>query len=399
MIKGFRTYGLYGSKYACIEFSEFEGMPLYHALKADRRENWFTEIAASTLKSDEELTNWIGKQRHCTLVINTNQVLIKHLPKESSYSEDLILKAFPSIRLDDFYFDAVKGKSGFFIAICRKTAVEKIVASLNEKNINVVGVSLGFSSLSSIKSIFKEPHKIPCASGTVDIDDEGIVNYASVPQRSEKVKIQSDQIESAHLIALSALSNYLVDNPYTNLAKLAQSLKISFRGKQIFSRGWKIAGAFLFTLLLINAIVFNSLYAKKQMLTEQEQLIKTQQENYASRKSDLEQKEAIVKSILSNSGSKSSFYLNRIVATVPNHIQLIEFTYQPLVGSIRADKEINILGDHIYIHGTTNNPKKFAQWISDIEQLRFILTTQVDGFSDESRSSSIFSLTIKLQPQ
>ncbi len=398
MIKQLGTYGLYGLKYACIEYSEFEGIPIYHGLKARRSNNRFNLLSSLSFDREDALFNWLSGQKHCVLVVNTSQVVIKHLPEEVSITEDSVLKAFPSIRLEDFYFEAVAAKKGFFIAICRKTAVNDIIKRLEDNKISVVGISLGFSSLVQLKSIFAEPLQIPSASGVVTIDQNGIEQYDSSSPESSTIKLQADELQSAHVVALSGLSNYVVNNHLSNLAEATSKLQTTFKKLQIFSKGWKLAGGFLFVLLLINALAFNNLYKKKQEFIEQAALVKSQQENYAVRKSSLEQKETLVKSILSNSGSKSSFYLNRIVATIPGHIQLSEFSFQPVVGSIRADKEIKVLQDLIQIEGTTNNPKQFGQWISDLETLDFIEYTQVDGFSDESRTST-FSLTLKLKEE
>ena len=395
MLDQVAAYGLYGSTYACIEFSDFEGIPVYHSLKSKRSNGSFGDINSSSFKKLEQLTDWLGKQGHSVLIVNNAQVLIKHLPEVVEFSEDLVLKAFPGIRMDDFYYQAVEGNDGFFIAICRKSVVEAAIEELKKSKIHVVAVSLGFSGIAQLKKLFVEEVRIPSASGSVLMDIDGISGYESNPLESRIIQLQSDEIESSHALTLSGLSSYMVPVLNSNLKKLNETLRDENKNNRIFSISWKFAAAVLFLLLIVNALAFNNLYSKKQELTEQSELVKTQQESYTLRKSQLEKREALVGSILSNTGSKSSFYLNRIVATIPDHIQLSKFNFQPFEGSIRPDKEIKVLTGLIQMDGVSKDSDRFGSWIAQLEDLEFTTDVQVDGYSDDTRGSN-FSITLTL---
>ena len=227
------------------------------------------------------------------------------------------------------------------------------------------------------------------------MDIDGISGYESNPLESRIIQLQSDEIESSHALTLSGLSSYMVPVLNSNLKKLNETLRDENKNNRIFSISWKFAAAVLFLLLIVNALAFNNLYSKKQELTEQSELVKTQQESYTLRKSQLEKREALVGSILSNTGSKSSFYLNRIVATIPDHIQLSKFNFQPFEGSIRPDKEIKVLTGLIQMDGVSKDSDRFGSWIAQLEDLEFTTDVQVDGYSDDTRGSN-FSITLTL---
>lgn len=395
MFKRLSSYGLYGSTYACVEYSDFEGIPVFHGLKSKRKKGSFEEFESSSFRDFSALIQWLGKQSSVVAVINTAQVLIKEVDGFAEFSEEVVTKAFPSIRLDEFYYQGAKSKSGFYVAVCRKNVVSQIIKKLADQKTQVVGFSLGFSSLNHLKDQFSDSLIVPSASGNVVMSSDGIETYNSNPQESRKLLIASNEIQSAHVLALSGLSNYVAFGKNSNFHSFVESLKSDFRNRQLFTKGWKFAAAFLFVLLLINALAFNNLYKQKQELTEQAKVVESQKDIYAKRKTELDSKESLISSIVSNTGSKASFYLNRIVATVPTTIKLSEYTFQPIEGSIRPDKEIKITPEIIRITGTAINADDFGNWITSLEQLTFTENVQVDSFSDENQRSN-FTLTLKL---
>ena len=107
--------------------------------------------------------------------------------------------------------------------------------------------------------------------------------------------------------------------------------------------------------------------------------------------------EKTVNDVLKSSASKSSFYVNDIVANLPNHILLSALNYQPLLKKIKVDKPIENDINTILLSGRTNKKILFSQWISQLETLDWIYSVDILNFDDIDNSSSEFNLKITLR--
>ena len=109
-------------------------------------------------------------------------------------------------------------------------------------------------------------------------------------------------------------------------------------------------------------------------------------------------KEQLIKDVQQSSSSKSSYYIDQIIQTLPKEIGLDELEYQPLVKAIKEDQEIEFEVNTIVIQGKTNETRILSQWISDLEQLVFVTNLAISDFQKlEDSKNSGFRLNLEIK--
>ena len=102
----------------------------------------------------------------------------------------------------------------------------------------------------------------------------------------------------------------------------------------------------------------------------------------------------MVEDMLKGNSSKSSFYINTIVQSLPNSILLSELNYQPVLKRIKAEQPINVDSNSILLSGESNNSDMFSKWLTDLENIKWINKVEILSYEDFSKSSSKFSLKL-----
>ena len=397
MLNKVKSYWNYGNNYYSIEITTISGGNTLHLVSAKKKKNEFTDFDFIESTSFSELAKTLPKNQHCYLIINTDKVLIKEIPFIEN-DQKALANAFPSLSSSDFYYEILKTKTKCFVAICRKEGIDFLLKEAASHNLEVLGFDLGFSSLSSLIRLIDENNIVSSRYEFSILDGELSSFSENRVQNSVSYTIEDFEVNSNFLPALSGIFNYLLSpvDKSSNFMEENNHLNTLQKQKNFFRKGILSGIGILLFTLLINFFVFNSYYKNLQTKQEEVQLLKSQKDRYLSKSSIIESKERIVQNILNSSTSKSSFYINRIVAYKPSSILFSEIVFQPLQRAIKADKAIEYTVSEINISGESNDKKTFSNWIETLENFDWVNNVTVTNYGYSKKNESIFSLNISI---
>lgn len=393
------TYWNYGRRYCGIEYgSDSSGETVITCITALRSKGEFDLEKQFQFRNIEECVENLSKNPHAFLCLTHNQVLIKHTLTQGSPVK-VVSSAFPNIDLNEFYYQILDTASGHYVALCRKEQVHQIISSFKDNHIQIVGFSLGISSIQHLLPAI-ENEEIIASGFKLHTADNKIFSLERIEKQQTEIlySIGDTQISSWYLLPLSAIFNYPSGNySSTNFENKNQELKKDNAQKVFFRKGLISSIIILLTLLLTNTLLYSKYYSEYQKLTSQYEAEISQKKAYDKKLLEIEKKEEIVRNISSNSNSRSSYYLNRVIADMPTSILLEEFTYQPLQKQIKEHEPVTVNKNVIHLTGETNNETTFSEWLRMLEKNDYIASVQVSDFGYKSAGYSRFVLNIKLK--
>lgn len=397
MLSKLQSYWNYGTTFCSIEIATLKGERCIFSVSSKKKNGEFKEFQFSEASSLNELSKFFSKDQHAFLTINTDKVLIKETPLTEN-NQKMLAQAFPGLSLTEFYYQILKTESKCFVSVCRKDYVDEILKEAERQNFNILGINLGFTLLSKLIP-FLDEKEILAGKYLFYLENQAIVSFKENLGEINLYKIEDNEVSSNHLIVLSGLFNYISndDDDTSNLTEGNVALKKLHIGKNFFKKGFKVGIGILLLTLLINFFLFESYYKENQQLNEEVRLLESQNEAFMAKVVSIESKERMVASILNNGGSKSSFYLNRVVESKPPSILFVQFQFQPLTKSIRPDKKIEYTHNTVLISGESSNKEIFSQWIEFLEQLEWIDKVIVVQYGWSKEDASNFKIELQLK--
>lgn len=398
MVKQLKTYLKYGNLFCGIEHTVKKGQDLVYVTVLKKSKNAIDIEDVHQETSIENVISKLPKKQHVFLIINNDHILTKQITSSQSEPLKLIHAAFPNINLDDFYFEVVTQQQKHFVSICRKAHLDQLIATYQSNALHVINIALGNMIASSISQFINRETLITSNANTSI--ENGIIN--AIEKKEIEVSTDYDingiRVDNNHILSLSGALGSILHNfyPVTNFDALKLSLKSEYNQSRFFTQFLKIGLIFLLISLLINFFVFNHYFNKVSTLQQ------TSQVNQSTKKKVLELNEAVSKSqkmvddMLKSSSSKSSFYINIIIQSLPNSLLLSELNYQPLKKNIKSDKPIELDDNTIIISGESNNSDQFSTWIADLEAIEWIINIEVLNYKDTSKSVSVFSIKLNI---
>ncbi|HBL80814.1 MAG TPA: hypothetical protein DDZ79_13290, partial [Aequorivita sp.] len=233
-----------------------------------------------------------------------------------------------------------------------------------------------------------------------DIEDNNISNLVSNEhQNGLTYELEDIKVASEHLLSLALLFNYTGSafNSSNNFAEENKNLSKLHQEKVFFKKGMFLGVGLLLISLLVNTFFFNAYFKKEQQLYEESVFMESQQKGMEGKLETVSKKEQLVDHILNSGSSKSSYYLNRIVAVKPSSIGFSDIQYQPLGRSIRPDKSIEYSENNIVISGESKDKGDFSQWITDLGKLKWVEKASVIYYGNAGKGLSSFSITIAIK--
>ena len=397
MLSKLRSYWKYGSTFCGIELTTVEGGEKVFGATANKRQGEFTDLEFLQFSITDVDKN-LPKQQHCFLAINSDKVLIKSVPNQESDLKT-VSTAFPGLSLTDFYYEILKTPYSSMVSICRKDYVQNVLVALERQQIHVLGFHLGITPLQVLVPLFKE-EEVSIPRYQIGIEDNNISNLVSNEHQNELTyELEDIKVASEHLLSLALLFNYTGSafNSSNNFAEENKNLSKLHQEKVFFKKGMLLGIGLLFVSLLVNTFFFNAYFKKEQQLYEESVFMESQQKGMEGKLEIVSKKEQLVDHILNSGTSKSSYYLNRIVAVKPSSIGFSDIQYQPLNRSIRPDKPIEYSQNDIVVSGESKDKGDFSQWITDLGTLQWVEKASVVHYGNTGRDLSSFSITIAIK--
>ena len=398
MLAFLKTYITYGNRFCAIEHcSKGDTSHFYttvlkqtkkEVLKVSDATSPNLETALSTLK-----TNW-----PIVVIINNDNVLTKsiHVETEQNDGTSLINTAFPNINTEDFYYNIIKGTSSYTISICRKSFVDSILQEYTVLKFRVVNFYLGNLPAAGVTA-YLENNDLYTSNAKISILNHQISEINTTESLvNNSYNINGIEIGSNYILSFSGALSPILGTPIhlTNTSNASENLLSSFKNTRFYNTFLKGGLIFILLVLLGNFLFFNFYFENVKTLEDTAQLNKKAKQDIILLKEQVEKSQKLTEDILKNNASKSSFYVNTIVHSMPSTLLLSEINYQPLQTRIKKEKPIVLDQNSIVISGVSNDSDAFSKWINTLETITWVNHVEVFRYSDASKKKSDFSLKL-----
>ncbi|WP_299101972.1 hypothetical protein [uncultured Winogradskyella sp.] len=399
MTQDLNSFLKYGNRFYSVEQTQVNGENKYYGIVLKKKKK-LLDIERSFETSDfKTLKTNIPKGKPIILVINTDSVLTKKIQGKTYDASKLAHLAFPNIKIEDFYFESVSQDTNHFVSICRKSYVDELLKDYASKQITVIDFTLGSLICSSILG-FVANDEINTSNSLISIQNSQIADISLVREAKETTyNINGLDIKNNNVLGFAAVINLVLkgEQIQTNFSATKTQLNEAFKQKQFTSQFLKIGLSSLFIILLLNFLFFNHYYNEVNALRETEQILESSKANMVSLNEKVQKMEKMVDDVLKSNASKSSFFVDVIINTLPESLLLKELNYQPLLKKIKAHKAIENHKNQILISGQSNNSIEFSQWISQLEDIKWIQSVEILSFEDHTKSSSTFTIKLNMR--
>lgn len=398
MLDRILTYLQFGNTFCGVEHTIKDDKELLYVtrLKKTKKEVFLEDSFSSNLI--EEVFRKLPRKQPIFLIINNEQVLTKSLKKDTTEAFKLVNKAFPNINISDFYYEIVKQGAKYFVSICRKSYVDNIIKEYNGLGGLVINFSLGNSIISNVISYMDS--SIVFTSNALLILNNNIIETIENKDdiKEKRYNVNGLNITSFYILSLSGALSSILSNysPLINFKDKINLLLNSFKQVRFYNQFLKIGLSFILGLLLINFLFFNFYFTELETLKATFQLNQTTKSKIITLNEDVIKAQKLSDDLFKSSVSKSSFFINSIVNSLPNSILLTEINYQPLQRQVKAEKPIELKNNMILISGESSHSNQYSEWISNLEGYDWISSVQVENYSDSKTTTSTFRILIQL---
>ncbi len=385
---------LKGTIYQGLEIFEMDGNLQCALLKLKRKKGELLLLDASIFNSLSELVSHVDKKKALLLNINTAKVLDKQVSDAApKIPEQWVKQAFPNLDLEQFYYQILDSSGLRMVSIAKKKTIDDLLSRLNDAGIGPTTISIGISGLKNSLPFLEAP--IRGSNFMINANEQGELEVSPLSHmQATETNIQGLRLPATHLSCFSQILGYLSPSDIpSNMEGLNSDLDNHFKNQRFYQLGLQLGLGIILAILLLNFMVFS--HYRSQAMTSDGAIDPEQQAQMLLRvRERVSEKENKLWTLQGSSNTRTTFYLDRIGAGIPNSILLDELAYQPLTRPIRPDKPITMESDHIRITGETNNKGEFAQWTAQIENMEWVKSVEIERY--EYTSSSLDRFTVKI---
>jgi len=396
MFEGLFTYRRLGALYGAVEHrksGDKERISLLLLTKKSQELQLHTQASFDDLES---LAKSLGKRSPLFLVLNNQEVLSKTVDKEPVVQKAL-QKAFPAIRITDFYYEIVQMEKTTHLSVCRKETMDALLNDYQKKGIHIVGFSLGNCAMVQLAPIIGNK-EVLSSNGKLTYTNNQLntIVYQRNPNNTTYM-INGLQINNKKLLTLAGILSYytgaiLTD---TNFKEQVQNLSKKYRSERYWKRGLRAGLLLLFCALLLNFLLLSHTRERLQKLSKKDDFHGNYEQSLLSLEQRLEKKKGFLTDRLRTPASKTSFYLDRIGQGIPTTLRLNALEYQPLEQKIDTSKEIVIQENTIRVAGDSHNGKDFSNWLRSLEAADWVKKVEILHYGTDKNQQNTFLISIR----
>ncbi|WP_303316679.1 hypothetical protein Q4Q34_07700 [Flavivirga abyssicola] len=398
MFERLKSYLIYGNQFCGVEHTTYNNESVIYStvLKKTKKAVDINEIFTSS--SIKELTSKLAKKQHLFLIINNEHVLTKTIKSEQTDDLKLVNKAFPNINVLEFYYEVLKQDDRFFVSICRQSYIDTLIKTYTENGLYILNFSLGNSILTDIVTYIDDT--ITLTSNASITTENNFIKSIDLSESIQKKQyhVNGLTVSNNNLLSFSGALSYVLNKyqPVINYKDKKNTLSNTYKQIRFFSQFLKTGLIFILGILLVNFLFFNFYFEKVKALNETSQINQAAKEKILKLNHTVSKSQRMTDDMLKSSSSKSSFYINAIVTSLPETVLLSEINYQPLEKKIKKDKTIVLRKNTIIVSGDSNNSQQYSKWISILESIDWVNNIEVLDYSDLKKTSSHFSIKINM---
>ena len=334
------------------------------------------------IRTEEELGGLLGGEIPAYLIFNIRGILHKQADANGGADQQL-QSVFPNIDLSSFYWQSVGMENGqYMMSIVRKEALDGILALISSKNIWVVGINLGSYHVRHIAPFLVQKGTVEVSGYRLEFNGQFELKKAGKwagPKTGVKVQVGDDEIRQELLPAYAAAFKGLVIETDVLDVPMVVEKQNEFFHKQVFQKASVAILASILLLLLANTFFY---YHFKSRNSDAKAVLSQKQYELSvldSLRGQVHQQGILQMQTNIHRSSLSSFYADRIGASVPKGIRLKKMEVFPMQGKESDYREGELWQyqkDRVVIKGQCRNSLIYNEWIRALQLLDWVESVQ-----------------------
>jgi len=337
------------------------------------------------------------------LTLTGKGILIKKTARLEGITEQQLRQLFPGFTAEEFYVQHFPSGEQSFVAFIRKETADPILAAFRRQGVQVLVFSLG---------PFAVDHVLPLLNSYGDqlvfdghqllfSKEQHWVDYQYSPGSGMEfeLKIDIEPIPQQFLLAYAAAFQLILNIKLDLISVVDQQAHqdlTELLAKLKFKKNGSLALLSLFSLLLVNFLLFSYYKTANQTLASKAGQRSTQSLDRQKLAADVKEKEQQVNLLGWNHGQRYAFLLDQIGQTLPTAITLNELQINQ-TGPTRstAEKEMPIATGTIKILGQSASTYAVNDWLYALKKLRWIKAVHLEKYG-AGQQQEVPVFTIKL---
>lgn len=398
--------GLKPKQMAGLEIGQVGEACYYHLVVLEEAKGEINTLQTHRdLRSLEEVVAALGQQEWpLFLALNIRGILHKWIPEAEASPRALLEAVLPNAQLEEFYVQSQVAEGGVWASVVRRESIQPLLEQLAEQNLWVTGVGLGPFSTVALAPFVDRREGIVTTSHTFDLAAEGqLQNLRRTKNDSDfpTIYIEGEALNASLLPAFGSAFLGLLDQPPGLDIPSVQQQGEEFFQKRIFQRAsWALLLGLL-GLLVLNTFFFYQFKDQNQQLGSQVLYADAQLQLLDSLRAQVNRQEDFMQQTSLNQNSRTSFYADRIAASLPTELQLSELEVFPMQGKARDYREgqlIRYQKNRIHIKGYCKNSLTYNQWLKTLEEMDWVERAEHLEYRDLNDRLSAFELQLLIAP-
>lgn len=388
---------IFGKHFTAVEHRSINGKEVLQMLILRKKKDSFELTSSLQLTSIADLAKKLDKNQHIFLIINSDKVISKSL-EQPIEADQILSRAFPNLKSDEFYSEYLITQKKAFISICRKEAVSHILDTYKKEGLTIVGLSLGTLSIQQLANQFKN-QAISISNATIHFDKNTITEIENIEHATTEQNVNGLTLNSEYILPLSGIIQFFRRHTKTesNFSGLTSLLLNNFQQQRYFNLGLKISLATIFTLLLFSFIGFTYYSSHTESLAASLELNKAQKTTLLKLKEEVDNKQQVIQEF-SLASSKASWYIDQIGQHTPPTISLTELQWQPVTKSIKKNEAILTDKNMILLKGESKHVEEFSKWLSTLEEADWVEEMIINDYGTAKNRQSVFEIQLSFSP-
>ncbi|SDT67344.1 hypothetical protein SAMN05216490_4784 [Mucilaginibacter mallensis] len=330
-------------------------------------------------------------------------VLHKQTPLIEELSEHNFGQVFLNAHIHDFYVQHFQSGNISFISVVRRTEADKWLRALETAGYTPLVLSLG-------------PFVLEQAQNQLNVYDSSLVfdghsverndsmewtsyRYAENNHAPASLKVSLEQLHEKLLLPYaSAFQLVMADRLQPTAAgvrELGQRLETLLAKKKLTVNAAAILVAF-FILLLVNFVLFSSLYSENNQLTDKVSQLTQSSISVQGVQDQVTQKVALLKELGWDGGINKSALVDQLAALMPEDITLDAVSVNPVdQEQSRLQKTVAFHDGQITLTGHSDKIIPLNEWIARIKTKAWVKNIQMDNYSfNNEQNTGLFTVVI-----
>lgn len=360
-----------------------------------------------------EVANVIDKDLPIILNINGKGFIWRKVTTNTDETDaELVTKILPGAQLKDLYLQKTPiNDRELFVTVVRKQLLDEVLGAFAKAGLHVIHIGFGPFAVADIVHLIESTgdggYQTIVAGDNQLVFEDGVLRDVQMGGASliadKTVDVAGLKIQNQHLSVFALAVTYITNSDGLDvpLVPTVQAEEDEFLQKTLFKTALVGVLAFFFVVLLVNFMVFSSVYKKHQELETQMGMSKSSLELYDKLKKKYDNTSAFLTKQGWMDASRSSYFADQIASTVPQDIQLTELSVFPLEGRNQTDEPDSLLtfsNKEIWIKGKARKSSIVNDWMLGLKAVSWIKDVRIDLYQQEKQSSAgVFSLIVTVK--